>query len=127
LGISRNSAHRAEAVKFVQFLIRKQTQFMASTRPEKPSRKVEYFEVPLVMRNIYPWWSKSGEAAGSQIVSRPSAVAGPNYEAASKDYSRALHSVLARESTAQAAAATLESDLRRIMGSDKAQPATGVH
>ena len=65
LGISRFSAHRAEAVKLVQFLIRKQAQFMASTHLEKSGRKVEYFEVPPVMREIYPWWYKPGESGGS--------------------------------------------------------------
>jgi len=35
LGISRNSAHRAEAIQFVQFLVRKQEQFMASTKPQR--------------------------------------------------------------------------------------------
>jgi trehalose/maltose transport system substrate-binding protein len=121
LGISRSSAHRAEAVKFVQFLVRKQAQFMASTNPEKPGRKVEYFEVPLVMKKIYPWWSKPGEQFGSQIVSRPSAVAGPNYEAVSKAYSRALHSVLTRQSTASVAVAALEKELVQIMAHDGSQ------
>ena len=127
LGISRSSAHRAEAVKFIQFLLRKQAEFMASTHPEKPGRKVEYFEVPLVMKEIYPWWYKPGESGGSEIVSRPSAVAGSNYEAVSKAYTHALHSVLTRESTAPAAAAALENELVRIMGTDRAQPGTGSH
>jgi trehalose/maltose transport system substrate-binding protein len=126
LGISRFSAHRAEAVKFIQFLLRKHAEFTA-THPEKPGRKVEYFEVPPVMREIYPWWDKPGESGGSEIVSRPSAVAGSNYEAVSKAYTHALHSVLTRESTAPAAAAALENELARIMGNDRAQPGTGSH
>jgi trehalose/maltose transport system substrate-binding protein len=126
LGISRFSAHRAETVQFIQFLIRKQAEFRA-THPEKRSRKVEYFEVPPVMREIYPWWYKPGESGGSEIVSRPSAVAGSNYEAVSKAYTHALHSVLTRESTAPAAAAALENELVRIMGNDRAQPGTGSH
>src|ERR1700723_53505 len=126
LGISRFSAHRAEAVKFIQFLLRKHTEFTAA-HLEKPGRKVEYFEVPPLMREIYPWWYKTGESGGSEIVSRPSAVAGANYQAVSKAYTRALHSVLTQESTAPAAAATLEKDLARIMGNDTAQPGTGSH
>ncbi len=126
LGISRFSAHRAEAVKFIQFLLRKHAEFTATHR-EKPGRKVEYFEVPPVMREIYPWWYKPGESGGSEIVSRPSAVAGSNYEAVSKAYTRALHSVLTRESTAPAAAAALENELARIMGNDRAQPGTGSY
>ena len=80
-----------------------------------------------MMREIYPWWYKPGESGGSEIVSRPSAVAGSNYEAVSKAYTHALHSVLTRESTAPVAAAALENELVRIMGNDKAQPGTGSH
>jgi len=125
LGISRFSAHRAEAVQLIQFLLRKQAEFRSSTR--KPGRKVEYFEVPPVMREIYPWWYKPGESGGSEIVSRPSAVAGSNYEAVSKAYTHALHSVLTRELPAPAAAVALENELVRIMCNDRAQPGTGSH
>jgi len=127
LGISRSSAHRAEAIKFIQFLLRKQAEFMASGRRAKSGRKVEYYQVPLIAKEIYPWWWKPGETGGSEIVSRPSAVTGSNYEAVSKAYSRALHSVLTRESTAPAAAAALEIELASIMRNDKAQPAMGSH
>jgi trehalose/maltose transport system substrate-binding protein len=126
LGISRYSAHRTEAVKFIQFLLRKHAEFTAN-HPQKPGRKVEYFEVPTVMREIYPWWYKAGESGGSEIVSRPSTVAGANYEAVSKAYTDALHSVLTGESTGPAAAATLENDLVRIMANDRAQLRTGSH
>jgi len=126
LGISRFSAHRAEAVKFIQFLLRKHADFVA-THAEKPGRKVEYFEVPPIMREIYPWWYKPGDSGGSEIVSRPSAVAGSNYEAVSKAYTHALHSVLTRESTAPAAAAALENELGRIVGNNRAQAGTASH
>ena len=127
LGISRTSAHRAEAVQLIQFLTRKQAQSRAAPHVERPGRKVEYFEVPLVMKSIYPWWCKPGESAGSTVILRPSTVAGSNYGAVSKAYSGALHSVLTRQSTAPAAAAALESELVRIMGSDRAQPVAGSH
>jgi trehalose/maltose transport system substrate-binding protein len=126
LGISRFSAHRAEAVQFIRFLLRKHAEFVATHR-EKPGRKVEYFEVPPLMREIYPWWYKAGETGGSEIISRPSAVAGANYEAVSKAYTRALHSVLTRESTAPAAAAALENELARIMANNSTPPGTGSH
>jgi trehalose/maltose transport system substrate-binding protein len=126
LGISRFSPHPAEAVKFIEFLLRKQAEFRA-TYPLKRERKVEYFEVPTLIREIYPWWYKPEDSGGSEIVSRPSAVAGSNYEAVSKAYTRALHSVLTRESTAPAAAASLENELARIMANDRAQPGIGSH
>ncbi len=128
LGISRTSAHRAQAVELIRYLIGKQAEARAA-HVERSGRKVEYFEVPLVMSKIYPWWRQPGESAGSSIVLRPSTVAGANYEAVSKAYTHALHSVLTRESTAPAAAAALENELRRIMGNDKDkdQPGTGLH
>ncbi len=126
LGISRFSTHRVESVKFIQFLLRRHAEFTAN-HSEKRGRKVEYFEVPPLMKEIYPWWYKPGETGGSEIVSRPSAVAGANYEAVSKAYTRALHSVLTRESTAPAAAAALQNELAQIMANNKAQPGTGSH
>jgi trehalose/maltose transport system substrate-binding protein len=126
MGISRFSPHRAECIKFIGFLIRKWSEFKA-THPETLGRKVQYFEVPPIMKEVYPWWHKPGETGGSEIVSRPSAVAGANYEAVSKAYTDALHAVLTRESTAPAAATALENKLVRIMGSDKAQSGTGSH
>jgi trehalose/maltose transport system substrate-binding protein len=126
LGISRFSPHRAEDIKFIQFLLRKEEEFRAS-HPQKPGRRVEYFEVPPVMKEIYPWWCKPGESGGSEIISRPSAVAGSNYEAVSKAYTRALHSVLTRESTAPAAVAALDDELIRIMGNNRPQPTAASH
>jgi trehalose/maltose transport system substrate-binding protein len=127
LGISRFSGHRAQAVALIRFLLHKQAEFRASTRPGKPDRREEFFEVPPVMREIYPWWYTPGDSGGSGVVWRPSAVTGANYEAVSKAYSQALHSVLTRESTAPAAAAALENELVRIMGNNGAQPGTGSH
>jgi trehalose/maltose transport system substrate-binding protein len=126
LGITRSSPHRAEAVKFIQFLFRKEAEFKAAHSP-KSGRKVEYFQVPLVMNEIYPWWSKAGESEGSEIVSRPSAVAGSKYEAVSKAYTHALHSVLTHESTAPVATAALEKELVQVMGKAGAPPVAGPH
>jgi trehalose/maltose transport system substrate-binding protein len=126
LGISRFSPHRAEAVEFIRFLLRKKNEFKA-THSQKLGRKVEYFQVPLVMMEIYPWWCKPGKSGGSEIVSRPSAIAGSNYEAVSKAYTRALHSVLTQESTAPAAAAALDNELVRIMGTVRPQATAGSH
>ena len=126
MGISRFSPHRAECIKFIDFLIRKQAEFRA-THPEKPGRRVEYFEVPPVIKEIYPWWYKPGDSGGSEIVSRPSGVAGANYEAVSKAYTDALHSVLTRESTAPAATAALEIELIRIMGNNRVHAEAALH
>jgi trehalose/maltose transport system substrate-binding protein len=126
LGISRFSPHRAECIKFIEFLNHKWTEFRA-THTEKLGRKVEYFEVPPIMKEVYPWWYKPGDKGGSEIVSRPSTVAGANYEAVSKAYTHALHSVLTRESTAPAAVAALENQLVQIMGNHGAPSGTVLH
>jgi trehalose/maltose transport system substrate-binding protein len=126
LGISRFSAHRDESLKFIRFLLRKHAEFN-STYAKNRDRKVEYFEVPPVMKDIYPWWYKPGESGGSEIVVRPSAVAGARYEEVSEAYTRAFHSVLTRQSDAPAAAAALEKRLAQIMAGNKAQPGTGPH
>src|SRR3984957_13013196 len=119
LGISRFSAHRAASLQFIRFLLRKHAEFN-STYAKNRDRKVEYFEVPPVMKDIYPWWYKPGESGGSEIVVRPSAVAGARYEEVSEAYTRAFHSVLTRQSDAPAAAAALEKRLAQIMASNKA-------
>lgn len=126
MGISRFSPHRAECIKFIQFLNRKWPDFR-ETHAEKLGRKVEYFEVPPVMKEVYPWWYKPGQTGGSEIISRPSGIAGMNYEAVSKAYTNALHSVLTRESAAPVAAATLEKELVGIMNHDNAQQKMGSH
>jgi trehalose/maltose transport system substrate-binding protein len=126
LGISRTSTHRAEAIKLIQFLLRKQAEFRASNHPEDPNRKEEFFEVPPVIKQIYPWWIKPGDSGGSEVIWRPSAVTGAKYQAVSKAYSRALHSVLTRESSGPAAAAALEKELDHIMGPQKAHSAAGT-
>jgi trehalose/maltose transport system substrate-binding protein len=127
LGISRASAHRAESVQLIKFLLRKQEEARNSPHVERSGRKAEYFEVPLVMKKIYPWWCKPGDSGGSTIVLRPATVAGSKYEAVSKAYAQALHTVLTRESTAPAAAARLENQLVQIMGNDRVQPRTASH
>jgi trehalose/maltose transport system substrate-binding protein len=127
LGISRTAAHRAESVQLIRYLIRKQAESRASPHVETAGRKAEYFEVPLEMKNIYPWWCKPGESGGSTGVSRPAVVAGSKYESVSTAYAQALHSVLTRETTAPAAASALESELARIMGSDKVKPVADSH
>jgi trehalose/maltose transport system substrate-binding protein len=50
------------------------------------------------------------------VVSRPSNVAGKNYEDVSEAYIQAVHSVLTRQQSAPEAAAALEKELIRITG-----------
>jgi trehalose/maltose transport system substrate-binding protein len=116
LGVSRNSSHPDQAVKLIQFLMQQQEGFMAVGPMAMPRRQLQFFEVPKVMKKIYPWWSTAGEPEGGEAISRPSATVGPDYESVSQAYAKALHAVLTRQSSAKSEAASLEKELIRITG-----------
>jgi trehalose/maltose transport system substrate-binding protein len=115
LAVSSSSAHRAEATKLVQFLVEKEAQVEAVSR-SKPQWQLQFYDLPVMLAEKYPWTSKAPDHSGSTIVSRPSNVSGPHYDEVSRAYSEAVHSVLARQSTASQAAASLEKELVRITG-----------
>lgn len=56
------------------------------------------------------------------VVSRPSDVAGKNYEDVTQAYIQAVHSVLTRKQSAPEAAAALEKELIHITGFKKGPP-----
>jgi trehalose/maltose transport system substrate-binding protein len=58
----------------------------------------------------------------SDVVARPSIVAGPKYEEVSRAFIRAVHSVLTGEASAANAASILEKDLVAITGFEKGAP-----
>ena len=82
----------------------------------KPQWQLQFYDLPVMLAEKYPWTSKAPDHSGSTIVSRPSNVSGPHYDEVSRAYSEAVHSVLARQSTASQAAASLEKELVRITG-----------
>jgi trehalose/maltose transport system substrate-binding protein len=116
LGVSRSSVHRAEAIKLVDFLTRSEAQHQAAYSHSEPPWQLQFHELPTALAKIYPWSEKAAGRPGATLVSRPSAVARTNYYEVSGAYVRAVHSVLARQSTAPAAAAALEKELARITG-----------
>ena len=116
LGISRSSAHRSEAVKLVEFLARKEAQLEATQALSRPPWQLQFYELPVMLARRYPWSEKASEKTGGTIVSRPSAVVGQKYDAVSRAYAGAVHSVLARQATAPQAAANLEKELVQITG-----------
>jgi trehalose/maltose transport system substrate-binding protein len=119
LAVSSSSAHRAEAIKLVQFLVKKEAEAEAVSR-SKPQWRLQLYDLPVLLANQYPWAPKAGELSGATVVSRPSNVSGTHYEEVSLAYSEAVHSVLARQSTASAAASNLEKELVRITGFETA-------
>jgi trehalose/maltose transport system substrate-binding protein len=119
LAVSSSSAHRAEAIKLVEFLVKKEAEAEAVSR-SKPQWQLQLYDLPVLLAKQYPWAPRAGDLSGATVVSRPSNVSGAHYEDVSRAYSEAVHSVLARQSTAAAAASNLEKELVRITGFETA-------
>ncbi len=119
LAVSASSAHRPEAIRLVKFLVKKEAEVEAVAR-SKPQWQLQFYDLPLLLAKQYPWAPRAGDQSGATIVSRPSIVSGAHYDEVSRAYSEAVHSVLARQSTASQAASKLEKELVRITGFETA-------
>ncbi len=115
LAVSSSSAHRVEAIRLVEFLVKKEAEVESLARA-KPQWQLQFYDLPELLAKEYPWAPKAGDQSGASIVSRPSNVSGAHYDEVSRAYSEAVHSVLTRQSTASQAAASLEKELVRITG-----------
>jgi trehalose/maltose transport system substrate-binding protein len=115
LAVSSASTHRAEAIKLVEFLVKKEAEVESVSRSH-PQWQLQFYDLPMMLAKQYPWASKAGEQSGAAIVSRPSNVSGAHYEEVSRAYSDAVHSVLVHQATASEAASNLEKELVRITG-----------
>ena len=123
LSVSRFSAHPAEAIKFVAFLRKRQSDLEAEqAKSGPPWKRLELVELPKLLDEAYPWARRPGDSPGGILISRPSAVAGAKYEDVSKVYSEAVQSVLTHKSTAPAAAAKVEKELVEITGFKTGRP-----
>jgi len=114
LAISQSSAHPREAIELIRFLLRTDALLMRSNEHSRPLDGIELYELPEDL-DPYPQLVQSTQDGG-RLVARPSIVAGDKYEEVSRAYIGALHSVLTREKTASAAAASLEDELIQITG-----------
>ena len=119
LAVSSSSAHRAEAIRLVEFLVKKEAEVESVSR-SKPQWQLQFYDLPVMLAKQYPWAARAGDLSGATIVSRPSNVSGAHYDEVSRAYSEAVHSVLARQSTAPEAASNLEKELVRITGFETA-------
>jgi len=124
LAVPRASAHPKEAIKMIRFLRLRDIQRRRAREHSEPPGHLELFELPSVLQP-YPGLPQENQE-GADVVSRPSIVAGDKYEAVSRAYIRALHSVLTGEKTAQVAAAALERELIAITGF-KSGPSSTPH
>jgi len=80
-----------------------------------------FYRLPTILK-AYSRSITAGQASGDGIVSRPSTVAGRNYEDVSRAYAAAVHSVLTGKNSAPEAAAELETELEHITGFPKGPP-----
>jgi len=125
LAISRFSAHPREAIQLVRFLSSGRMQVERSRALSVPPTQHQLYEQSEVLEPN-PYFAPLGQAfRAGVVVSRPSDVAGKNYEAVTEAYIQAVHSVLTREQSAPKAAAALEKELIRITGFKTGPPSRG--
>jgi len=115
LGVSQSSAHRAEAIRLVEFLTRKEAELDAVRSHTKPPDRPELYELPTLLR-AYASAAGPGEAPGGGVVTRPSTITGEKYDDVAQAYVQVVHSVLEGKSKAPDAAAELEKRLVAITG-----------
>jgi trehalose/maltose transport system substrate-binding protein len=120
LGVSRFSTHRPEAIRLVEFLIKKEAELEATRSRSEPPKRPEPHELPVILK-AYARPGRSGEK-GANVVARPSTVTGLKYDSVAQAYARAVHSVLAGTSKAPEAAAALEKELMQITGFQAGRP-----
>ncbi len=109
LAVSQHSPHVPEAIRLVQFLIRAQIQ---SNQAEDRA----FVDTPQIPVGGRPAESGKSNPNASGVVNRPSSLVGNQYEAVSRAYISAVHSVLTQEKSAPQAAAELEKELIKLTG-----------
>jgi trehalose/maltose transport system substrate-binding protein len=121
LGISGRSKHQREAIALVKFLLQNEAELEAASASAELPAGIAFYRLPTILKT-YSRSITSSHLLGDGIVSRPSMVAGRNYEVVSHAYAGAVHSVLTGERGAPEAAAQLETELEHITGFPKGAP-----
>jgi trehalose/maltose transport system substrate-binding protein len=121
LGISGRSKHRREAIALVKFLLQNEGELEAASASAELPAGVAFYRLPTILK-AFSRSMTSSHPLGDGIVSRPSMVAGRNYDDVSHAYAGAVHSVLTGEKSAPEAAAQLETELEHITGFPKGPP-----
>jgi trehalose/maltose transport system substrate-binding protein len=112
LAVSRQSAHPQEAVELIRFLIRKELRSKEEKAGAQPSSQPAVYDLPSILGSYGPSGTPNEPKSG--VVSRPSNVAGHEYEEVTKAYIAAVHAVLTGQKGAREAAAELERQLIKI-------------
>jgi trehalose/maltose transport system substrate-binding protein len=125
LAVSRFSTHPREALELVRYLSSGHVQVQRSRALSVPPTRHHLYELPEVLEPN-PYFAPLSQAFRTNaVVSRPSDVAGKNYEDVTEAYIQAVHSVLTRQQSAPEAAAALEKELIRITGFKSGPPSRG--
>ena len=113
LAVSRYSAHRSQAIDFVQFLVRAQIQSSENRKNASPGG----FEISNLPSDS-DLYSHSQKPIQHKLesITRPSIEAGVRYRQVSAAYAAAVHAVLTGQQRAPDAAADLEKQLVQITG-----------
>jgi trehalose/maltose transport system substrate-binding protein len=122
LGIARSGKHQPEALALLKFLMEKEYEAQRQRENSPLPRETEVRHLPTALKAFSKDRTAVHDEPGGSIISRPSVVTGMNYEAVSRAYADALHSVLTGESSAPDAAAALEIRLMQITGFPKGPP-----
>jgi trehalose/maltose transport system substrate-binding protein len=121
LAVSRHSVHPEEGIELVRFLIRAQIQ--SSEEEERASaNQPDVHDRPSLPDSLDRSEKSSQQRSG--VISRPSSVAGREYEQVARAYIGAVHSVLTGKRGAPEAAAELEKQLIKITGFPTGPPKT---
>jgi trehalose/maltose transport system substrate-binding protein len=126
LAVSRFSHHPREALELVRYLSNGQMQVQRSRALSVPPTRRQLYELPEVLEPNPYFRALSQAFRTGVVVSRPSDVAGKNYEDVSEAYIQAVHSVLTRQQSAPEAAAALEKELIRITAFKKGPPSKQI-
>jgi trehalose/maltose transport system substrate-binding protein len=121
LGISGRSRHQREAIALVKFLLHKEAELEAASRSAELPTETVFYRLPTILK-AYSRSIPANQGPGDGIVSRPSTVAGKDYEDISRAYAAAVHSVLTGKRNAPEVAAQLETELEHITGFPKGAP-----
>ena len=120
LAISESSPHPREAMQLIRFLLQKDQQLIRTSAKSAIPKEASLYELPVII-DPYPQLGQLNEH-GAVVVARPSVAAGDKYEAVTRAYIAAVHSVLTRKKASSAAAADLEKQLMNITGFPKGPP-----
>jgi trehalose/maltose transport system substrate-binding protein len=122
LAISRSSAHPAEAIRLVQFLLRREQQLDAARARSQSPQGLILIDLPSVLK-AYSHPGQASDTTSRRLILRPSTITGERYERVSRAYFEAVYSVLTRKVRAEDAAAELEIQLTGITGFRPGPPA----